>query len=177
MNSLEGKTGDPEGNERQRNRRKSERVTNVSEQSERWRLIDWFVGGRIISRLLTVRTAANAYHQSSRACGRRIYWRNLPVGSVRGLTMDEFVSVGVSSRRVLNSSAWLTRVRTGSSTYYSSRYEEAFYIYICRACSYICICMCVYMYMYVRSYVYVCAYICICMCVYIHMYGLIYVFV
>lgn len=29
---------------------------DVSEQSERWRLIDWFVGGRIISRTRTVPT-------------------------------------------------------------------------------------------------------------------------
>lgn len=31
--------------------------TDVSEQSERWRLIDWFVGGRIISRTRTRRLA------------------------------------------------------------------------------------------------------------------------
>lgn len=30
--------------------------TDVSEQSERWRLIDWFVGGRIISRTRTAPT-------------------------------------------------------------------------------------------------------------------------
>lgn len=33
--------------------------TDVSEQSERWRLIDWFVGGRIISRTRTGRERAS----------------------------------------------------------------------------------------------------------------------
>jgi len=32
--------------------------TDVSEQSERWRLIDWFVGGRIISRTRSERASA-----------------------------------------------------------------------------------------------------------------------
>lgn len=50
--------GGGEGNESEGERRRGGRAgqTDVSEQSERWRLIDWFVGGRIISRTRTAPT-------------------------------------------------------------------------------------------------------------------------
>lgn len=86
--------------------------TDVSEQSERWRLIDWFVGGRIISRTRT-RRLAFVY---VRACVRThrgltmLYARPRPRAEISNVAMSTGAA-RTDARTELRSGGTYVRVR------------------------------------------------------------------
>lgn len=90
---------------------------NVSEQSERWRLIDWFVGGRIISRSRTRTAPTYLMHAWSRSWHRFMYVyhgqykRPRPRAEISNVAMS---TVLTKARRVVTSDGTVGCLRGGS---------------------------------------------------------------
>lgn len=88
---------------------------DVSEQSERWRLIDWFVGGRIISRTRTAPTHL-MHAWSARSWHRFVYVyhgqyeRPRPRAEISNVAMS---TVLTKARRVVASDGTVGRLRGG----------------------------------------------------------------
>lgn len=89
--------------------------SNVSEQSERWRLIDWFVGGRIISRTRTaptylMRAWSRSWHRFVYVYHGQ-YERPRPRAEISNVAMS---TVLTKARRVVASNGTVGRSRGGS---------------------------------------------------------------
>lgn len=89
--------------------------SNVSEQSERWRLIDWFVGGRIISRTRTaptylMRAWSRSWHRFVYVYHGQ-YERPRPRAEISNVAMSTMLT---KARRVVASNGTVGRSRGGS---------------------------------------------------------------
>lgn len=89
--------------------------SNVSEQSERWRLIDWFVGGRIISRTRTaptylMRAWSRSWHRFVYVYHGQ-YERPRPRAEISNVAMS---TVLTKARRVVASNGTVGRSSDGS---------------------------------------------------------------
>lgn len=88
---------------------------DVSEQSERWRLIDWFVGGRIISRTRTapthlMRAWSRLWHRFMYVYHGQ-YERPRPRAEISNVAIS---TVLTKARRVVASNGMVERSRGGS---------------------------------------------------------------